>query len=83
VDQVRLALWLSFQLDPPHAPEKCGAAYASFKGGDSSPPDESASAAYGDGGHALWRTVEATHESEALALLPHFVVEGTTVTKVA
>jgi len=34
------------------------------------------------GGHAIWWTVEATDEAEALALLPHFVFDRTTATKV-
>ena len=35
------------------------------------------------GGHELWWTVEATSEVEALALLPLYVAERTTATKVS
>ena len=31
----------------------------------------------------MWWTVDAVNETEALALLPYFVVERTTATKVA
>jgi len=66
-----------------HDPQECGAAYASFKGGDSPLRHQSAIASCGEGGHAMWWTVEAANETEALGLLPYFVVERTTATKVA
>jgi hypothetical protein len=34
------------------------------------------------GGHAIWWTVEAASEAEALALLPFYVAERTTATSV-
>ena len=35
------------------------------------------------GGHAIWWTVEAASEEEALRLLPSYVAERTTVTRVS
>ena len=72
-----------FLLHHRHAAEDCGAAYASFKGGTSPLRHRAALASCGEGGHAMWWTVEAANETEALGLLPYFVVERTTVTKVA
>ena len=72
-----------FMLHHRHASQECGAAYASFKGGNSRLRHEAALASCIDGGHAMWWTVEAVDETEALGLLPHFVLERTSVTKVA
>jgi hypothetical protein len=35
------------------------------------------------GGHSIWWTVEAATEGDALALLPSFVAQRTTLTPVA
>ena len=35
------------------------------------------------GGHAIWWTVEAASEAEALALLPSYVAERTTAARVS
>jgi hypothetical protein len=72
-----------FLLQHRHAPDECGAAYASFKGGTSPLRQEAALASCDEGGHAMWWTVEAANETEALGLLPYFVFQRTTVTKVA
>jgi hypothetical protein len=72
-----------FVLHHRHAAEDCGAAYASFKGGNSPLRHRAALASCGDGGHAMWWTVEAADEVEALGLLPYFVVERTTAAKEA
>ena len=64
-----------FLLHHRHAPDECGAAYASFKGGTSPLRHHAALASCGEGGHAMWWTVEAADETEALGLLPYFVVE--------
>jgi hypothetical protein len=71
-----------FLLHHHHDPAECGAAYASFKGGTSPLRRQPALASCDEGGHAMWWTVEAADETEALGLLPYFVVERTTVTKV-
>ena len=65
-----------------HAPEECGAADASYKGGSSPRRHRAALASCGEGGHAMWWTEAAANEAEALGLLPYFVVERTTATKV-
>ena len=72
-----------FLLHHHHAPEECGAAYASYKGGSTPLRRQPALAPCGEGGHAMWWTVEAPTETEALGLLPYFVVERTTATQVA
>ena len=79
---VRLGSWVSSFSSSSRSGE-CGAAYASFKGGTSPLRHQAALASCGDGGHAMWWTVEAANETEALGLLPYFVVERTTATKVA
>ena len=37
---------------------------------------------HGTGGHAIWWTVEAASDQDALALLPYYVAERTTITRV-
>ena len=71
-----------FLLHHRHARDECGAAYASFKGG-TSPLRHRAAPSCGEGGHAMWWTVEAADETEALGLLPYFFVARTAVTRVA
>jgi hypothetical protein len=72
-----------FVLHHHHDPQDCGAAYASFKGVNSPLRHSAALASCGEGGHAIWWTVEAASETEALGVLPYFVVERTIATKVA
>ena len=50
-----------------HEPDECGVVFASCR----------------SGGHAIWWTVEAATEQEALAFLPFYVAERTTVTSVS
>ena len=57
--------------------------FASFRGGTSPLRHQAALASCGDGGHAIWWTVDATTDIEALGLLPYYVVERTTATRVA
>lgn len=65
-----------------HEPRECGVVFASFKG-DASPLRHRATlASCGSGGHAIWWTVDADTEAEALALLPQYVAERTTATRV-
>jgi hypothetical protein len=66
-----------------HRPSECGVAFASFKGHETPLRHRITlgSCAYGD--HTIWWTVEAGSEHEALALLPHFVAQRATATKVA
>lgn len=65
-----------------HEPRECGVVFASFRG-EASPLRRRAALASCDyGGHAIWWSVEAADEVEALALLPFFVAQRATVTRV-
>jgi hypothetical protein len=66
-----------------HEPNECGAVFASFRGHGSPLRHQATLASCRSGGHAIWWTVEAATEQEALALLPFFVAERTTVTSVS
>ena len=65
-----------------HAAEDCGVAYASFRGHESPLRHRAALASCASGGHAIWWTVDAATEADALALLPFFVAERSTATAV-
>jgi len=68
-----------------HEPRECGVAFASFKGHESPLRHQAtlASCRSAGQGHAIWWTVEAATEEEALRLLPFYVAERTTVTRVS
>jgi hypothetical protein len=66
-----------------HAPEECGVAFASFKGHASSLRHRTTLASCRSGGHAIWWTVDAASEAEALGLLPFFIAERTSITPVS
>jgi hypothetical protein len=66
-----------------HDPHECGAVFASFKGHHSPLRHRSTLASCRSGGHAIWWTVEAASECDALALLPGYVAERTTATSVS
>jgi hypothetical protein len=57
--------------------------FASFRGGASPLRHQVALASCGHGGHAIWWTVAAANETDALDLLPYYVVERTTAIAVA
>ena len=57
--------------------------FASFKGYHSPLRHEVTIGSCRSGGHELWWTVDAVSEVEALALLPLYVAERTTATKVS
>jgi hypothetical protein len=65
-----------------HEPSECGAVYAAFKGHDTPLRHQATLASCAFGGHAIWWTVEAESETEALGLLPFYVAQRATVTKV-
>jgi hypothetical protein len=65
-----------------HAPHECQATFAAFRGCDSPLRRGAAMASCLYGGHAVWWTVEAVDEAAALALLPFFVAERSTATRV-
>ena len=66
-----------------HEPDECGVVFASFKGHYSPLRLRPTLASCRFGGHAIWWTVEAESEHDALALLPPFVADRTTVTSVS
>jgi hypothetical protein len=66
-----------------HEPHECGVVFAAFKGHRSPLRHQPTLASCRSGGHAIWWTVEASSEEEALALLPFYVAERTTVAKVS
>jgi hypothetical protein len=66
-----------------HEPRECGVAFTAFKGHESPLRQQATLASCASGGHAIWWAVEAATEAEALALLPFFVAERSTVTRVS
>jgi hypothetical protein len=66
-----------------HIPGECGVVFASFKGHASPLRHRATLASCRSGGHAIWWTVDADTEEEALALLPRYVAERTTVSRVS
>jgi hypothetical protein len=65
-----------------HEPHECGVVFASFRGHKSPLRRQVTLGSCRSGGHAIWWTVEAVSEADALALLPFFVAERTTATTV-
>jgi hypothetical protein len=65
-----------------HEPQECGVVFASFKGHKSPLRHLPTLASCRSGGHAIWWTVEAESEADALRLLPYYVAARTTVTRV-
>jgi hypothetical protein len=66
-----------------HQPGECGVVFASFKGHPSPLRHRATLASCRSGGHAIWWTVDAGTEEEALRLLPRYVAERTTVSRVS
>lgn len=65
-----------------HQPHECGVVFAAFKGHHSALRRQPALASCDFGGHAIWWDVEATSQEQALALLPFYLAERTTATRV-
>jgi hypothetical protein len=65
-----------------HEPDECGVVFASFKGHESPLRHRATLASCRSGGHAIWWTVEAASEADALRQLPFYVAERTTATRV-
>jgi hypothetical protein len=65
-----------------HQPRECGVVFASFKGHTSPLRHRPALASCRSGGHAIWWTVDAASEADALELLPYYVAARTTVARV-
>jgi hypothetical protein len=66
-----------------HEPHECGVVFASFKGHDSPLRRQVALASCRSGEHAIWWTVSAACENDALGLLPFYVAERTTASSVS
>ena len=66
-----------------HKPDECGVVFASFRGHRSPLRHRPTLASCRTGGHAIWWTVEADSEADALRLLPFYVAERTTITRVS
>jgi hypothetical protein len=66
-----------------HEPHECGVAFTAFKGHESPLRRQATLASCASGGHAIWWRVDAATEAEALALLPFFVAERSTATRVS
>ena len=65
-----------------HQPSECGVVFAAFKGYDSPLRHQATLASCVFGGHAIWWSVEAGGEAEALELLPLYVARRATATRV-
>jgi hypothetical protein len=72
-----------YLLEHRHEPQECGVVFASFKGHKSPLRHLPTLASCRSGGHAIWWTVEAESEADALELLPYYVAERTTVAHVS
>ena len=66
-----------------HAPGECGVVFASFKGHQSPLRHRMTLASCRSGGHAIWWAVDAGSEEDARRLLPFYVAERTTITRVS
>jgi hypothetical protein len=66
-----------------HEPHECGVVFAAFSGHESPLRHKATLASCGSGGHAIWWTVAAATEAEALGLLPYYVAERTTASIVS
>jgi hypothetical protein len=72
----------SFLLQHRHSPDECASAYAAWKGFSSPLRGEPTMSSCRVGDHGIWWEVEAGDESEALALLPGFLVDRTVAMRV-
>jgi hypothetical protein len=66
-----------------HTPEECGVVFASFKGHQSPLRHQMTLASCRSGRHEIWWTVDVATEEDALGLLPTYVADRTTVTRVS
>ena len=72
-----------YLLEHHHEPHECGVVFASFRGHESPLRHRPTVASCRSGGHAIWWTVEASSEADALALLPEYVARRTTAARVS
>jgi hypothetical protein len=66
-----------------HEPHECGVVFAAFKGHASPLRHQATLASCRSGGHAIWWTVDAETDEDALRLLPHYVARRTIVSRVS
>jgi len=66
-----------------HKPQECRATFAAWKGFDSPLRHSPTTGSCAEGGHALWWSVEACDEREALGQVPRYVAERTEVAQVS
>jgi hypothetical protein len=66
-----------------HSPDECGVVFASFRGHKSTLRHQMTLASCRSGGHAIWWTVDAASEKDALELLPSYVAKRTTIARVS
>lgn len=71
-----------FLIQHRHKPTECGVVFAAFKGHESPLRHQATLASCAFGGHAIWWSVEAATETEALGLLPFYVAQRATATRV-
>ena len=79
----KLAGMPRYLLQHRHEPDECGVVFASFKGHESPLRHQATLASCRSGGHAIWWTVDAASEAEALGLLPSYIAERTAVARVS
>jgi hypothetical protein len=79
----KLASMPRYLLHHRHEPQECGVVFASFKGHESPLRHQATLASCRSGGHAIWWTVDAASEEDALGLLPVYIAERTTVARVS
>jgi len=65
-----------------HLPRECGIVFASFKGHQSPLRHQAALASCHTGGHEIWWTVQAETGADPARLLPSYMAQRTTVTRV-
>jgi hypothetical protein len=65
-----------------HTAQDCGVVFAAFKGHQSPLRRQTTVASCRSGGHEIWWTVDAASDLDAFALLPFYVAERTTATRV-
>ena len=65
-----------------HTADECGVVFTSFKGHDSPLRHRPTLASCRTGGHEIWWTVDVGSEADALRLLPYYVAERTSITRV-
>ena len=79
----KLARVTRYLLEHRHGARECGVVFASFKGHESPLRHLPTLASCRSGGHAIWWTVDAESEDDALRLLPPYVALRTAVSRVS